>query len=71
MEVPLLARDAPAEPSAPRLPFSHMIVGFIKQKRDSGPFWGSPDENMFLEMAENGRRPLGETTLPGRLCRNL
>ena len=30
--------DAPAEPGAPRPPFSHMIVGFHERKRHSGPF---------------------------------
>ena len=44
----------PAKPSGPRLPFSHMIVGLVKQKHDSGPFLRSMDQNVFWEMAENG-----------------
>ena len=60
----------PADPSAPRLPFSHIIVGSLQQKRDSGPFRGSPGRNAFWETAEIGRRPLGETTLRGRFCKN-
>ena len=34
--------DAAPESGAPRLPFSHIIVGSLQQKRDSGPFRGSP-----------------------------
>ena len=33
-------------------------------------FRGSPGLNAFWETAEIGRRPLGETTLRGRLCKN-
>merc|ERR1739840_9221 len=62
--------DVPADPSAPRLPFSHIMVGSLQQKRDSGPFRGSPGRNAFWETAEIGRRPLGETTLRGRFCKN-
>ena len=62
--------DAAADPSAPRLPFSHIIIGSLQQKRDSGPFRGSPGRNAFWETAEIGRRPLGETTLRGRFCKN-
>ena len=62
--------DAPADPSAPRLPFFHIIVGSLQQKRDSGPFRGSPGRSAFWETAEIGRRPLGETTLRGRFCKN-
>ena len=54
-----------------RLPFSHTIVGSLKQKRTSGPFRGSSGQNAFWETAENDQRPLGETALPGRLCMNL
>ena len=43
--------NAPAEPSAPRLPFSHMIVGSLKQRRDSGPFGGPRTKTRF------GKRP--------------
>ena len=63
--------DAPGKPSAPKLPFSHMNIGSLKKKRDSGPFRGSPGRNAFRETAENGRRPLGETASLGRLCTNL
>merc|ERR1712020_548404 len=52
--------DAPAEPGAPRPPFSHMIVGFHQRKRHSGPFRGPTGRNALRETAENGRRPLGE-----------
>ena len=62
--------DAAPEPGAPRLPFSHIIVGSLQQKRDSGPFRGSPGRNAFWETAKIGRRPLGETTLRGRFCKN-
>ena len=51
----------------PRLPFSHMIVGFEERKRDLGPFMWSPDQNGFWKTAENSQRPLDETPLPGRL----
>merc|ERR1712051_1132936 len=34
------------------------------------PFWGSPGQNAFWETAKIGRRPLGETTLRGRFCKN-
>ena len=56
---------------APKLPFSHINIGSLKKKCDSGPFRGSPGRNAFRETAENGQRPLGETALPGRLCTNL
>ena len=62
--------DTPADPSAPRLPFSHIIFGSLQQKRNSSPFRGSPGRNAFWETAKIGRRPLGETTLRGRLCKN-
>ena len=48
-----------------------MNIGSLKKKCDSGPFRGSPGRNAFRETAENGRRPLGETASPGRLCTNL
>ena len=63
--------DAPGKLSAPKVPFSHINIGSLKKKRDSGPFRGSPGRNAFRETAENGQRPLGETALPGRLCTNL
>ena len=56
--------DALAEPSATKLPFFHINVGSLKKKRDS------PGRNAFWETAEIGRRPLGETTLRGRFCKN-
>ena len=63
--------DAPGKLSAPKLPFSHINIGSLKKKRDSGPFRGTSGRNAFRETAENGRRPLGKTALPGRLCTNL
>ena len=63
--------DAPGKLSAPKVPFSHINIGSLKKKCDSGPFRGSPGRNPFRETAENGQRPLGETALPGRLCTNL
>ena len=57
--------------SAPKVPFSHINIGSLKKKRDSGPFRGSSGRNAFRETAENGQRPLGETALPSRLCTNL
>ena len=63
--------DAPGKLSAPKVPFSHINIGSLKKKRDSGPFRGSSGRNAFRETAENGQRPLGETALPGRLCTNL
>ena len=40
------------------------------QAADTQPFRGSPGRNVFWETAEIGRRPLGETTLRGRFCKN-
>ena len=53
--------DAPAEPGAPRPPFSNMIVGFHQRKRHSGPFRGPTGRNAFRETAKNGRRPLDKS----------
>ena len=50
---------APGKLSAPGLPFYHINVGSLKQRRDSGQFRASPGETSF------GKRPLGETALPG------